>query len=155
MNFLGLSITRVKDTDSAPSASTVMARMSQQAQQAQQEAPSIRVFRKQKITDLIVFPEPENMDDVWQMQALTNLVAKVDTMFNKGWIDICEIDSAITRFQISHNARSRDAYNKLRVLHCVDFNKYLPGIMEEVPDLLTCVFTGGVLPKQNFAERDV
>jgi hypothetical protein len=153
MNFLGLSITRVKDTDSTPSASTAMAHISQQS--SRQEAPSIRVFRKQKITDLIVFPEPENMDDVWQMQALTNLVAKVDTMFNKGWIDICEIDSAITRFKISQNARSRDAYNKLRVLHCVDFTKYLPGIMEEVPDLLTCVFTGGVLPKENFAQRDV
>jgi hypothetical protein len=153
MKVLGFTITRVKETDHTPSASTAMAAISQRG--PQQEEPSIRVFRKPKITDMIVFPEPENMDDVWQMQMLTNLVRKVDKMFIDGYIDICEIDSAIRKFKISHNARSAAAYEKLRVLHCVKFPDYLPGIMAEVPDLLTCVFSGGVLPKENFAERDL
>lgn len=103
----------------------------------------IKTMKRFRITDQIIFPEPLNTDDVWSVQQLTNLVDKVEKMFTQSWIDICEIDKAIRDFKLSMTGPSKAAYNKLHTLHCVNFDKYLPGIYEQIPGLLTCVFTEG------------
>jgi len=108
----------------------------------------VRTIGRARITDQIVFPEPNDHNDVWEVQRLTNLVQNVDKMFTRGWIDICELDKAVTEFKLCQPPRAKAAYEKLRLLHCVSFNKYLPGIFEQVPDLMTCVFSEGRLPAQ-------
>nr|DAF93506.1 MAG TPA: hypothetical protein [Myoviridae sp. ctshb19] len=149
MKFLGveIEIRRVKADEDVPSASKAMALL--EGPQVSRRSSGIRTFRKPKITDMIIFPEPDDLSDVWQAQALTNLVAKIEKSFNYyGWVDICTVDEAVRQFNIPQNRRSKLAYEKLHTLHCVHFNKYLPGIMEQVPDLYTCIFTGGVFPKE-------
>lgn len=108
----------------------------------------IRTIARNRITDQIVFPEPRNPSDVWEVQRLANLVDDIDKMFSKGWIDICKIDRAVSDFGLCMTPRAGQALKKLHLLHCVDFNKYLPGIFEQVPDLITCVFSEGRLPAQ-------
>jgi hypothetical protein len=103
----------------------------------------IKTMKRHRITDQIIFPEPLNTDDVWSVQQLTNLVDKVEKMFTQGWIDICEVDSAVRNFKLRLTGPSKQAYEKLRILHCVHFDKYLPGIYDQIPSLMTCVFTEG------------
>jgi hypothetical protein len=155
MKFLGLSITRVTSESNERPARDAMEKMVA-IPHLPAQGRNIRTFRQKSITDLIVFPEPKNLDNVWEAQRLVNLVNDVEKMFDRDQhIDICKIRSAVEEFNIAQTPRSVDAFEKLRIVHCEKFSNLLPGIYEQLPDLLTCVFTGGVLPKENFAQREV
>lgn len=152
MKVLGFEIRRV-GTDE-PAAQETMEKMLSVPHRPT-SAKTIRTFRQKSVTDLIVFPEPVKLDCEWEAQKLVNLVRDVEKMFSEsGSINICKVREAINDFNIMQTPRSRAAYEKLSIVHCEKFSSLLPGIFEQLPDLLTCVFTGGVLPKENFAERE-
>uniref|UniRef100_A0AB39CDF0 Uncharacterized protein n=1 Tax=Pseudomonas phage HRDY3 TaxID=3236930 RepID=A0AB39CDF0_9VIRU len=109
---------------------------------------TLKTFRRTSPMEQIVFPEPPDPDDVWQQQALLNLLNKVQTMFDRGWISICEIDAIVTKFNIPQNGAAKAARRKLAELHCVDSDKMVPGLWEQIPGLMTCVFTGGAIYEQ-------
>lgn len=154
MNFLGFEIRRVGTEE--PAAKETMEKMLSIPHQSKPTGRTIRTFRQKSITDLIVFPEPVKLDCEWEAQKLVNLVRDVEKMFSDDrHINICKVREAIKDFKIMQTPRSVAAYEKLGVVHCEKFDTLLPGIFEQLPDLLTCVFTGGVLPKENFAQRDV
>lgn len=153
MKMLGFEIRRV-GTDEPPVREKV-GKMVAAPYKPTSSGKVVRTFRQKSITDLIVFPEPVKLDCEWEAQKLVNLVRDVEKMFTSdGYIDICKVREAIRDFDIMQSPRSREAYEKLSIVHCEKFSSLLPGIFEQLPDLLTCVFTGGVLPKENFAERD-
>lgn len=153
MKVLGFEIRRVGADE--PAAQETMEKMLSVPYQPKSSGRIIRTFRQKAITDLIVFPEPVRLDCEWEAQKLANLVRDVERMFTSdGHIDICKVREAIRDFDILQSPRSKAAYEKLSVVHCEKFSSLLPGIFEQLPDLLTCVFTGGVLPKENLAERE-
>lgn len=153
MKVLGFEIKRVGIEE--PAARTTMEKMIAIGHQPT-AGKTIRTFRQQSITDLIIFPEPVRLDCEWEAQKLVNLVKDVDRMFtSEQHIDICKVRQAIKDFSITQTPRSQAAYDKLSIVHCEKFSSLLPGIFEQLPDLLTCVFTGGVLPKENFAEQEL
>jgi hypothetical protein len=118
------------------------------AKQEHHQPRQIRTIPRNRLTDQIVFPEPNDPNDPWEVQRLTNLVRDVEKMFRQGWFSICVLDRAIDGFNLIQTPRSKEAYKKLAILHCVNFNEYVPGIFEQLPDLINCVLSEGRLPLQ-------
>lgn len=81
------------------------------------------------------------MNDLKQLAALTAL----NEMMSKHYFDICTIDSIATMLEI--NPRG-EAYQVLRTLHCVHWNKMPQELRDAVPDLIKqCL---GVAPVYRF-----
>lgn len=70
------------------------------------------------------------MDDLKQLSAITALNA----MMEKGWFDICAIDSIGTMLGI--DPKQCEAYRILRPLHCVHFNKMPDELRKAIPGLI-------------------
>lgn len=69
------------------------------------------------------------MNDMQRLAAEANL----RHMLAKGWISICDIDQMI---KIAQVVPDREAYDTLRLLHCVNFTQMDPVLVKEIPDLL-------------------
>jgi len=113
---------------------------------------TLKTYRKKSPLDEIVFPEPENPDDPWQQQALANLLGSVQKMYQSGHFDVCIMTEAIDRSSIPQNGAARLAREKLRLLHCVDFDKMVPGLYDKIPGLMSCVFNGGEIVPEGLYE---
>lgn len=114
----------------------------------------IRTIPRSRVVDSIVFPAPIS-DDVWDQQSLLNAVSRIEKMFAQDYFDICDIDRIIKDFKLDQAqfGYAGVAYKKLRSLHCVHYNTMLPGIAEQIPELITTVFSEGRLPVNKDALR--
>lgn len=70
------------------------------------------------------------MDNLQQMAAMTAL----NQMMEKGWMDICTIDSIAKMLGI--NCDGMPAHRMLRTLHCVHFNKMPQDLQKAIPGLI-------------------
>lgn len=104
-------------------------------------------FRKPSQSLSILWPEPpESMNPELAKLALAGLVLKVDKMLNGSHFDVCPITSAVSDFEIQVNEDSHVSLEILRSIHCVDYCKLPKGLRHRIPDLLSCVFSGGAYP---------
>lgn len=69
------------------------------------------------------------MDDIKQIAAMTSL----NSMFQKGYFDICTIDSVGKMLSINPKG---NAYDILRTLHCIHFVKMPKLLRDQVPELI-------------------
>lgn len=104
-------------------------------------------FRGPKATRAIVWPEPpESMNSELASMALAGLVLNVEKMLCGSHFDICPIRSVITDFEIPQSPDSHVAMDILHSIHCVNYSKLPKGMAQRIPELLSCVFTGGAFP---------
>ncbi|MBD8089034.1 hypothetical protein IFT48_03495 [Pseudomonas fluorescens] len=104
-------------------------------------------FRGMKPTLSIVWPEPpESMNPELASLALAGLVLNVEQMLCGSHFDICPIRSVITDFEIPQSPDSQVAMDILHSIHCVNYSKLPKGMTKRIPELLSCVFTGGAFP---------
>lgn len=74
------------------------------------------------------------MNELKELSAITALNA----MMQKGWMDITAIDTIGTMLGINPKC---EAYNILRPLHCVHFDKMPPQLRDAIPGLVKqCLF---------------
>lgn len=69
------------------------------------------------------------MSDLKQLAAMTSL----NSMFQKGYFDICTVDSVGKMLSINPKG---DAYDVLRTLHCIHFEKMPKELRDQVPELI-------------------
>lgn len=115
-------------------------------------AKGIRTVPRMNIMSKIIFPEPTDPNDLWSCQQLAKLIMDVEKMFSRGYIDICVIRTAISDLKLTMTPESNAAFERLQTVHCVHFSDLLPGIFEQIPDQLTCVFTEGRYPEKRVPE---
>lgn len=65
--------------------------------------------------------------------------ARLRDMIEKGWVNICCIDEIL---KATGTVPDAEAYQTLRLLHCVDFKKMAPSLQQQIPDLLKKCFGG-------------
>lgn len=104
-------------------------------------------FRKNPPSLSIVWPEPpQDMNPELVNLALAGLVVKVEKMLGGSHFDVCPITSIVSDFEIDQSRDAGVAMDILRSIHCIDYRKLPKGIVERIPELLSCVFTGGAYP---------
>ena len=88
------------------------------------------------------------------MNELQILAAKtaLNSMMNKGWLDICTIDSIIS---MTKAVPPKEEYEILRLLHCIHFIDMEPELLRGLPLLIQRVLTGGPLELKIEFNRDV
>jgi len=86
-------------------------------------------------------------DDTKAMVAITAL----NKMFESGSFSICTIDSVAQMLGVIPD---REAYETLRPLHCVDWQKMPKALRDQVPGLIQRVLTGDERFRFELASRD-
>lgn len=87
------------------------------------------------------------MDDLKALAALTAL----NEMFASSHFSICTIDKVATLLGVHPQ---RDAYNTLRTLHCVDWNRMPRQLRDSVPQLVQQALADGSTPVQFELKRE-
>lgn len=100
------------------------------------------IGRNGNVLSRIIFPEPLS-DEPWDVQALQSLVINVQKMFARGHFSVCLLDEAIKQFNLTMTHESALALRKLNTIHCVDYALLSPDILDDIPDMMTCIFTEG------------
>lgn len=98
----------------------------------------IRVARRSKRPqDDIVYPIEAGEDNI--------VFAKmaIDKMYQKGFFDICTVDSCMKLMEVRMTSYTGKVYAKLRVIHCVHFSDMSSGIFERLPNMISEIFLEG------------
>lgn len=111
------------------------------------ESDIVFTFRKPSQSLSILWPEPsDSMNSELAKLALSGLVLKIEKMLNGSHFDVCPVTSAVSDFEIQMSEDSYVALEILRSIHCIDYHKLPKGLRQRLPDLLSCVFSGGAYP---------
>lgn len=105
----------------------------------------LTVRRAKSMAQFIIFPgdSPENK---WKCAARAKLIEAVESMYIKGYFDICPVTSAVDAFNLRTPPSAKKALEDLRLIHCVNFEKLSEEVYEAIPRYLTHIFTEGRVP---------
>lgn len=101
------------------------------------------IIPKDHLLAKVVFPAPIS-DDKWEVYRHQRMIEGFIKMFTKHkWFDVSKVDELVDFYKIAHLVKrqgSDSPYQKLRILHCVNWADMPPDIRVEVPDLLNEIF---------------
>lgn len=66
-------------------------------------------------------------------------------MFSKGWFDICPVRACMDLLGVS-TFHTEKTYERLRLLHCVNWSNMSAEIREQIPEMISEIFTEGAYP---------
>lgn len=96
------------------------------------------------LTRKISFPVVQG--DPWRETMMLKIVDELNDAFKSGWVSVCPLHDFEKQFDLFHTPRSKEAYEKIRALHCIHFDKIHPEILKELPGLYSEVFRAAIDP---------
>lgn len=105
----------------------------------------ITVRRAKSMAQFIIFPG-DSPEDKWKCAARAKLIQAVESMYTKGYFDICPVTSAVDSFNLRTPPSSKKALDDLRLIHCIHFEELSEEVFEAIPRYLTHIFTEGRVP---------
>lgn len=97
-----------------------------------------------KVNPLVAaIPWPDVGDDPWDQTFLLNAITEFNS---REWFDICTVDRLKKNLGLMLDLSAQLAYDKLYLLHCVNYSKMHPDVLREIPqlmgDILNCYNNG-------------
>lgn len=93
--------------------------------------------RNKRSQDDIVYPIEAGEDNI--------VFAKmaIDKMYQKGFFDVCTVDSCMKLMEVRMTSYTSKVYAKLRVIHCVHFQDMPEGVFDRLPNMISEIFLEG------------
>jgi hypothetical protein len=86
------------------------------------------------------------MNDPWEVAFMNSQMTNIEKIFSRGRVNVCAINDVMEHFSLSWTTSTRDYYNKLRTIHCVDFSLVPSEIVRQLPYIINHIFSEGRLP---------
>ena len=99
----------------------------------------LKVKRRLGPNERIVYLEESNPVDVNFCRV------SMGNMFSKGWFDICPVTDCMKILGVSR-FNTEKTYERLRLLHCVHWGQMPADIREQIPEMISEIFTEGAYP---------
>ena len=99
----------------------------------------LKVKRRLGPNDRIVYLEESNPVDVNFCRV------SMGNMFSKGWFDICPVRDCMELLGVSRY-NTENTFERLRLLHCVHWGSMPADMREQIPEMISELFTEGAYP---------
>lgn len=84
----------------------------------------------------VIFPQDSSPEAVMICQVA------LDQMFRKSFFDICTVRDCRALVSSYVTSHSESVYERLRILHCVQYSRMPKEIYDKLPDMISEVFVG-------------